>query len=158
VSRDKNVDTLDDLRVIARARASKRRLIFWIIFMILVLALCGLIRTGLFGVKHITLTASPGETITMPNVPSAGTSHAKLGNKAITIGSRYEGSSDFRGFLCKDRAISVNWSIFERNDMITVKNDCSEILTIDLYSYAFRPLDGFFDASNGQLRTDSDSD
>lgn len=148
------MEPFDDVREFVKAK--RFDLIFWAVLVTLLI----LFAILFFWVEHFTLTAKPGETITMSNVPSFNTTHLKLGDKDITIDySLYENRPDFRGFLCKDGMISVNWPVnSEKNDTITVKNACYDTVTIEIYSYAFRILNAFLDASNGQLRTHSGSD
>lgn len=146
------MEPFDDLREFAKS--NKFALTFWTVLVMLLILFIILF----FWVEHITLTVNPGENITFANVPSYNTSLVTLGSQPITVDYSYGNSPDFIGFLCEDGVITGNWVVSDGNTNTTVKNNCSETITIEVYSYSFRLLNAILDASNGQLRMDSGSD
>jgi hypothetical protein len=132
---------------------------FILIFGLVLAMLLSLFVILCFWVERVTLVAKPGETITVPDIPFANTSIVKLGDEDVVVDYWYENRPDFTGYyLCENDVISANPIIPKDKSHVTVKNSCSETITIEVYSYSFRLLNAIFDASNGQFRTDSGSD
>jgi hypothetical protein len=103
-----------------------------------------------FRIEHIILTAKPGEIVTVSNIPSVGVFQIPLGGRDVVVDYRSVKRPYFTGYWCEDDNVIFNED-FSPNDDITVKNDCSETLSIEVYSYVFRVLNGILDASNGGL-------
>lgn len=108
------------------------------VFIVLVVAF-GL---WLFRTEHLILTAKPGETTSVDDIPTITAHRANLNDKDVPI-YRVPLQKDFRGYACKDEIITVMRDDSAPIEDVTLQNNCQETVTIEIWWYSFRLLNHF---------------
>ncbi len=119
-------------------RRWRRCLIILTVFISLLLV----IGLWLFRTESVVLTALPGETVSVYDIPAISAHQARLGAvEAKIYRNRLEGS--FSGYQCKDGMILEKLNDSEGNNDVTLINNCSESVTIEIWWYSLRILNPF---------------
>ena len=113
-----------------------------LIMVIIFIALSTSLAVWLSQTDRVILTAKPGETVSAFKIPAISAHKASLGGIESKI-YRNTGQVEFRGYLCKGGLIMERLDDSAQNNDVTVKNECSETVTIEIWWYRFRMLNPF---------------
>jgi hypothetical protein len=108
--------------------------------LILVGAIVWLLRT-----EHVTLTAKPGETISVNDVPAISAHRAFINGVDSPIAWEEYLGRGLNGYRCYGGTVLVTRNDSDGVHDVTLKNDCTETVTIEIWWYSFRVLNIFLD-------------